>query len=351
MQIKVNASIPYDVIIQRGILEKAGEFARGKIKSLNALIITDDIVDKLYAQTLENSLKNEGFNTHKFVFKNGEASKSIDTFAEILNFMAELKMTRDDVIFALGGGVCGDLSGFAAASYLRGIRFIQIPTTLLAAVDSSVGGKTAVNLKSGKNLAGAFHQPSMVLCDPDTFKTLPQETFSDGVSEAIKTGIIKDASLFAKFSDGSYTEKIEDIIYSCIKIKGYIVENDEFEGGIRKLLNLGHTVGHAIEKCSKYEISHGHAVSIGMAIVAKAAEKSGLSEEGTSLKITETLKKCSLPVSCSFTTDELTAVMLSDKKRIGNSVTFILPESIGNCIMHDINIDNIKDFLSLGMGD
>jgi len=270
---------------------------------------------------------------------------------DIWNALAQTQFTRSDLIVALGGGVCGDISGFAAASYLRGIKFIQIPTTLLAAVDSSVGGKTGINLKSGKNLAGAFHQPSVVLCDPDTFGTLPFEVFSDGVSEAIKSGIIKDPSLFYKFKDGSYINELDSIVSSCVKIKGYIVENDEFEGGMRKLLNLGHTVGHAIEKCSKYKISHGHAVAIGIAIAAKAAEKSGLSKEGTADEIITTLKACSLPVSCDFTADELAEVILNDKKRIDNKVTFVLPNSIGNCIMHDVETNDIKDFISLGMGE
>jgi len=313
-------------------------------------LITDDIVDGYYGKTCEDSLKEAGFKVNKFVFKHGENSKTIDTFSDILNYMAELKMTRKDVIFALGGGITGDISGFAAASYLRGIKFIQIPTTFLAAVDSSVGGKTGINLKSGKNLAGAFHQPSAVLCDCDTFKTLPEDVFADGVAEAIKSGIIKDASLFEKFENGSYREEIDSVTESCVKIKGYVVENDEFEGGMRKLLNLGHTAGHAIEKCSDYNISHGHAVSIGMAIVSRAAEKSGLCDIGISDKIINTLKKCNLPVSCKYSAEELTAVMLNDKKRVKDTVTFVIPETIGNCKMHDVHVDDICKFISLGMG-
>lgn len=351
MKVRINVSRPYDVIIEQGVLKEAGKLLKETIPLCNALIITDDIVDKLYFKELENSLKEAGFTTYKFVFKNGEASKTIETYSDILNYMAELKMTRKDVVLALGGGVTGDLAGFAAATYLRGIKFIQIPTTFLAAVDSSVGGKTGINLKSGKNLAGAFHQPSLVLCDPDTFKTLPPSVLSDGVSEAVKSGIIKDSSLFNKFKDGSYLDDLASIVFSCVKIKGYVVENDEFEGGMRKLLNLGHTVGHAVEKCSNYKISHGHAVAIGMAIVATASEKSGLSEKGTKDEIISVLKECSLPISSEFSADELSSVILNDKKRIKNTVTFVIPEKIGSCVMHDVDIDNIKDFIALGLGE
>lgn len=349
MKIRINVGTPYDVVIKRGILKNIGSEALKYISPSNALIVTDDIVDSLYGKTCEESLKNAGFNVNKFVFKNGEKSKNIDTFSDILNCMAELKMTRKDVIFALGGGVVGDISGFCAASYLRGIKFIQIPTTLLAAVDSSVGGKTGINLKSGKNLAGAFHQPTAVFCDCDTFKTLPEEVFSDGVSEAIKSGIIANKELFDIFKEGEYIKNIDKVVESCVKIKGYVVENDEFESGMRKLLNLGHTVGHAVEKCSSYEISHGHAVSIGMAIVALAAEKNGIAPKGLSAEIVDTLKKCNLPVSCNFSAEELTDVMLNDKKRVKNHVTFVIPTEIGSCQMHDVEITYICKFISQGM--
>lgn len=349
MKVRINVSKPYDVLIERGLLKSSGKLSLDYLPPSAALIVTDDKVDALYGDILLNSLTDAGFKAYKFVFKNGEASKNIDTLSDILNYMAELKMTRKDVVFALGGGVCGDLAGFAAASYLRGIKFVQLPTTFLAAVDSSVGGKTGINLKSGKNLAGAFHQPSVVLCDPDVFKTLPAEVFSDGVAEAVKSGIIADSSLFEAFRDGSYTDKIDYVVESCVKIKGYVVENDEFEGGMRRLLNLGHTAGHAVEKCSDYKISHGHAVAIGMAIVARASEKSGLSESGTAEKIVSVLKSCSLPTSCRFSAEELSHVILNDKKRVKDSVTFVIPESIGVCRMHDVHVDDICKFISLGM--
>lgn len=349
MKIRINVSNPYDVLIERGLLKNIGKIASEYISPCNALIVTDDNVDKLYAKTCEDSLKDAGYKVHKFVFPHGEESKNIDTFSDILNYMAELKMTRKDVIFALGGGVTGDLSGFSAASYLRGIKFIQIPTTLLAAVDSSVGGKTGINLKSGKNLAGAFHQPAAVFCDCDVFKTLPEEVFSDGVAEAIKSGIIKDKNLFSMFENGTYKENIDDVVASCVKFKGYIVEKDEFEGGIRKLLNLGHTVGHAIEKCSQYKISHGHAVAIGMAIIAKAGCISGITEKSVADTIINTLKNCNLPISCFYSAEALTEVIKNDKKRIKDSVTFIIPKSLESCVMHEVCVSDICSFISLGM--
>lgn len=349
MNISIKASTPYEVIIERGILKKAGKISTQYVKPCNALIITDDKVGPLYLDTLKKTLEENGFSVNTYTFKNGEQSKNIDTFADILNYMAELKMTRGDVIFALGGGVTGDLSGFSAASYLRGIKFIGVPTTFLAAVDSSVGGKTGINLKSGKNLAGAFHQPSLVLCDPDTFNTLPENVFADGVAEALKSGIIADSELFNMFLNGSFLENIERVVSACIKIKGQIVESDEFESGARKLLNLGHTVGHAVEKCSDYSITHGHAVAIGMAIVARAAEKANLLEDGTCKKILNALKMCNLPTSCSFSEDELCEVILNDKKRKGDFVTFVIPERIGKCVLKDISVCDIKNFISLGM--
>ena len=227
-----------------------------------------------------------------------------------LFFLAE---DRDDVIIALGGGVVGDLAGFVSSTYLRGIKFVQIPTTLLAAVDSSVGGKTAIDLKAGKNLAGAFYQPQVVLCDYSTLDTLPEEVFNDGCAEVIKYGVIASEELFEKCFKG-IKENIEDIIYECVRIKRDIVAKDEFDIGMRQLLNYGHTIGHAIEACSNYEITHGSAVAIGMILITKAAVKLDICGENTLIRLEKLIKLCGLPYDTHYGVSELYEIMLSDKK-------------------------------------
>ena len=347
-KIKVKASTEYEVLIGSGLTDICGSLAAEVIKPCRAALITDDTVNGLYADKVIKSFEQSGYECIKFVFPHGESSKSLGNFEKILEFLAENKFTRSDIVIALGGGVTGDLAGFCAASYLRGIRFVQIPTTFLAAVDSSVGGKTAVNLNAGKNLAGAFHQPSLVVCDTDTFNTLPEEFFADGVAETVKYGVITDKILFEKMK-GDFRSDIEKIVARCVEIKAQIVENDEFDTGERMLLNLGHTIGHAIEKCSGFEITHGHAVAIGMAIAAFSAEKNGIAKPGTAAEIRDTLIKCRLPVMCGFTAQELAESALSDKKRKGSEITLVLPEKIGKCCLEKVNVSSLMKFISEGI--
>lgn len=217
--VKVRASTEYDVLIERGILKRAGELIKEYTGAGRALLITDRTVDGLYSKAALESLKSAGINCEKFVFEDGEEHKSLKTVGDILSFAAQLSLNRSDIFIALGGGIVGDVTGFAASAYLRGVRFVQIPTTLLAAVDSSVGGKTGVNLPEGKNLAGAFHQPSLVLCDPDCFDTLSDSLFADGAAESIKYGIISDESLFEIFESGDVKGNIESIVRRCVEIK------------------------------------------------------------------------------------------------------------------------------------
>ena len=346
-KIHIDASTGYDVIVSSGILESCGELIKEVIPECRVAIISDDIVFPLYGETVKTSLEKNGYRVVSYIFKNGENSKNIRTYTEILEFLAENHLTRTDLVVALGGGVCGDMAGFSAATYLRGIRFVQIPTTLLAAVDSSVGGKTGVNLDAGKNLVGAFYQPAMVICDTDTLKTLPEETFADGVSEAIKCGMIRDAKLFEKMR-GDFKEDIEEIIAACITIKSRVVVNDEFDRGERQLLNFGHTVGHAIEKCSNFSITHGHAVAMGMMIVTKASERLGLCEK-ISDSLEETLVKCGLPIKCDFSAEELYKVTLNDKKRAGDSVTLVVPEKIGSCVLHKVKTEELLEYIKKGL--
>ena len=250
---------------------------------------------------------------------------------------------------ALGGGVCGDLAGFAAGCYLRGIRYIQVPTTLLAAVDSSVGGKTAVDLNAGKNLAGLFFQPSAVLCDTDCLQTLSDRVFADGVAEAIKTGVIGDETLFSLFETGKVRESLPEIVARCVAIKSSIVELDEFEHGPRRLLNLGHTVGHAVEKCSAYQITHGHAVAIGMAVMARAGAKLGICTPKCATRIEHALVKNGLPISAPFPASMLAEAALADKKRTEHEIILVFPRRVGECILQKVPMRQLKDILNAGM--
>ena len=349
-KLTVNASLKYDIIIQSGILSRSGEYisaAMGKGAG-KACIVTDDTVNALYSAKLEKALADCGYRTVKFVFPHGEASKNIKTLSALLEFLAENTLTRSDFLIALGGGVAGDLCGFAAAVYLRGIRFVQIPTTLLAAVDSSVGGKTGVDLAAGKNLAGAFHQPSLVLCDPDTLSTLPTEIFADGCAEVIKYGMINDSPLFECLERG-ISGKLEEVIYSCVADKAKIVEEDEFDTGARQLLNFGHTAGHAIEHFSDFGISHGSAVAIGMAIVTRAAVNSGLCHASTLSRLLALLDKYRLPVSCPYPAKDIAAAALRDKKRAGGTITLVVPEKIGHCVLKKTVIEELENFFSKGI--
>lgn len=340
--IEVNASKSYNIKIGSGLLDCTGAEAKSVIGVCKALVITDTNVEKLYFERLKASLENTGFQVIKYVIKAGEASKNTDNFVNILNFAAENSLSRTDAIFALGGGVVGDLSGFCAAAFLRGIKFIQIPTTLLASVDSSVGGKTAVNLDAGKNLAGAFYQPDLVICDIDLQKTLPPEIFADGCAEVIKTAVLGSKKLFEQLKNKVIDE---DVIAQCVEIKSRVVNEDEFDRGTRQLLNLGHTAGHAIEKLSDFKISHGSAVAMGMALIASA----GLTDETCKNEIIDMLKLYSLPVKCPYNAEEIFKLTLSDKKIADSKISLVIPLEIGNCILKKCNKEELRNLIQKGV--
>lgn len=344
-RIRVNTGRKYDIFIERNILSSCGQIVKSVTKASTAAIVTDSNVAPLYLQNVKESLEKEGFKTVSFVFPAGETNKTIATITDILNFFAENSMTRSDIAVALGGGVTGDLTGFAAAIYMRGIEFVQIPTSLLAQIDSSVGGKTGADLPSGKNLCGAFHQPSAVIIDPEVLKTLPTKFFSDGMAEAIKYGCIGDAELFEKIAEGIDTENADSMIYRCVDIKREIVEHDEKEKGERMLLNFGHTLGHSAEKLSNFTLTHGEGVGIGMYIMAKAGEKQGVTEKGSSEKIAELLKKYSLPLSCDISLQDLCSGALTDKKRSGNSINIVLLNKIGSAFTKKLPVEELYDFV------
>ena len=292
---------------------------------------------------MEESLKSAGFSVVSYVFPAGEESKNGQVFLDLLNFLAENRLTRSDLIVALGGGVVGDLAGFAAASYLRGIRFLQVPTTLLAAVDSSVGGKTAIDLPAGKNLAGAFCQPSLVLCDTDTLNSLPTDIFRDGCAEVIKYGVLYDPKLFAHLEEKGLAFDREAVITRCVELKRDVVMEDEFDTGARMKLNLGHTVGHGVEAKSRFALSHGKAVAIGMAIVSRA------SNCGDTPRILALLEKFGLPTRTDYSADDLFTYTLSHKKRSGGTVNLIIPRAIGDCAIVPTKVESLKFFIQAGL--
>ncbi len=339
--VTVSASKEYDVVIGSGILDSLGEKCASLFGKSRAAIITDSNVAPLWLDKASEAIKAAGIDVVSYVFPAGEESKNIHTLTDILEFMAENRLTRTDFAVALGGGVTGDMTGLAASLYLRGIDFVQVPTTLLAAVDSSVGGKTAVNLTAGKNLMGAFAQPSLVLCDTDTLGTLSPEIFSDGMAEVIKYGVIFDRELFDTVKAGNVKSNIENIIARCVELKRDVVAKDEFDKGDRQLLNFGHTMAHSIEKCSNFETSHGSAVAIGMVIAAKASHKLGWSDADCTDEIIEANKNNNLPYECDFYPEFLADAALSDKKRAGDTITFVAPKKIGECYLKKIPVEDI----------
>ena len=348
-KVRVHAGGGYPVLIGDGLLKDCGGLLLDALGApCRIAVVADRNVAALYLDTVLASLERAGFSVFSYVFPAGESSKSMAMLAGLLEFLAERRLTRTDCVVALGGGVTGDLAGFAAGCYLRGVRFVQLPTTLLSAVDSSVGGKTGVNLAVGKNLAGLFHQPSAVLCDTDCIRSLPAEVFADGVAEAAKTGILKDESLFRLFETGGYQNCLPEVIARCVTIKGRIVDEDEFDNGGRRVLNLGHTIGHAIEKCSGYTMAHGHAVAVGMVMIARAAERMKFCEEPCSERIAAALLRCGLPVSTDYTAAELAEAAVTDKKRTGGDITLVLPRKIGDCRLKKIPVGDLRSVIEAG---
>lgn len=347
--VHVDASTEYDVLIGSGLLEMLPQSIRQFSSAEKIAIVSDTNVWPLYGSKVESSLLCAGFDTCAFVFAAGEDSKNGTTYLSLLDFLASNKLTRSDLLIALGGGVVGDMTGFAAATYLRGIDYIQIPTTLLAAVDSSVGGKTAIDLPSGKNLAGAFYQPKLVVCDLDTLNTLPGDVFRDGCAEVIKYGILYDGALFSHLKTSGLNFDREYVISRCVELKRDVVNQDEFDRGSRQKLNLGHTIGHGIEACSAYAISHGKAVAMGMAIIARSAEHHQMCDSALRREIETILKAFDLPIFTEYTADELTGVALSDKKRSGSVVNLIVPKRIGDCTVLKCPVDQLKCYIEAGL--
>ena len=335
--IHIPASHEYDVLIGEGLIDKSGELTAKVVKPCKCLIVTDDTVDELYGDRVQISFTYAGFETRRFAFPAGEASKNLDTLTDVLNALGDARFSRSDLVVALGGGVVGDLAGFAAAIYCRGMRFVQIPTTLLAAVDSSVGGKTAVDMPFGKNMVGAFHQPRLVITDTDVLRDLPPLQLSNGAAEAVKCGVLNDPELFALLESGDWLDRVDEVVARCVAYKRDVVAGDEFDTGNRALLNLGHTFGHAIEQLSGFTVLHGQAVGVGMVMAASAAG----CPEAMIRRLADCLRSNGLPVRCDYDAPALARAALSDKKRAGANITLVLPGRIGSCCLKKVPVTEL----------
>ncbi len=332
----------YPIHIGCGLIDRAGKWIRERLGACSVAIVTDDNVAPLYLARLEASLDAAGVCHASVVLPHGERTKCVDSLSQLYAFFSGNGITRRDAVIALGGGVIGDLTGLAAATWLRGVRFVQIPTTLLAQVDSSVGGKVAVDLPQGKNLVGAFWQPSLVLVDPDTLTTLTDEYWRDGLGEVVKYGCINDAELFmllekaaAGGRDGVMAE-IDEILLRCIGAKAAVVEQDEHDTGLRMTLNFGHTLAHAVETVQHYEgLRHGEAVAAGMAAITRLSESRGMTEPGTADRLIALEKALGLPAELpALPEDSLLSAMGMDKKTMGKQLTVVLLERVGKCFLH-----------------
>ncbi len=346
--VQVKTHVPYSVHIGHGILDTAGTLmGQAGISAHKIALISDSTVNALYGHRVAKALAGAGYQVARIQFPPGENHKTMDTLSGLLQEMAQAGLTRGDCVLALGGGVTGDIAGFAASVYMRGLPYVQMPTTFLAAVDSSVGGKTAVDLPMGKNLAGSFHQPSLVICDCETFATLPEQIFLDGVAEGMKAGILGDLELFEAFRNGSYRREITRTVARCVAIKARIVEADPLEKGERHLLNFGHTIAHAVERHTGYAVSHGHAVAIGMAGAARAAKQMGYCQADVRDNIVEAVRACGLPAQLPYLPKTLCEAALSDKKRDGDTIILILPRKIGHVELVRYPLSELPAFFRL----
>ncbi len=337
----------YDVLIEKGLLQKSGDLIRSITRSNKAFVISDSNVYNIYGEEIMTSLEKAGFKTGKFIFEAGEKSKNLHTIEKIYQELALFNMTRLDIIVDLGGGVCGDMAGFCASTFLRGVPCVHIPTSLIAQVDSSIGGKTGVNLENGKNLVGTFYQPSLVIVDPLLLDTLEDLYFEDGMAEVIKYAAIRDKSLFLRLLSNDPMKDIEEVIFTCLSIKKELVEEDEFDKSSRMLLNFGHTIGHAIESYYNYnKFSHGQAVALGMKYISMFGEKLGITSKGTSKQIEEILNRYGLPTEIEGSLSGVLRYISLDKKNILGKLNLILIKEIGESIVYPIDINEFRLNLS-----
>lgn len=344
--ITVHTREAYSIRIERGLLPRLEQALSEVFPSCRIALLTDDTTGALYGDPAAAALSESGYAVTRITVPHGEESKSWQTLGHVLEELAAAELTRADALLALGGGMIGDLGGLAAALYRRGIACVQVPTTLLAAVDASVGGKTAVDLAAGKNLAGIIRQPTAVLCDPDLLDALPAPLLRDGMAEIIKMGVLGAEGVW-----GELTEKSPDLAAltaACTAYKAALVEQDEGDCGIRRALNLGHTFGHAIERRSGYTLSHGQSVAIGLAMMTRAARERGWCDSITAERILTALRRHSLPVKSPYPPEELLPFALADKKRLGDSIVIVIPNQIGYCTLRSVSPRELEELLRLG---
>ena len=357
-RINIQASSDYDVLIGTGLIDTCGTHIREcLIRAQKALIVTDSNVAPLYLGRVRSSLEREGFSVSEYVFEAGEEKKNIDSIAGMWAVMAEEEFTRTDIVVSLGGGVATDMGGFAAATFLRGIKVVQIPTSLLAMADAALGGKTGIDLPQGKNLAGAFHQPSMVIEDTDCLSTLPSEVFTEGMAEVIKYAFIMDKDLYEVLSkissEGRAMSLQEDIdtltkiLISCVKDKAEVITEDEKDNGRRQTLNFGHTVGHVIERDSGFAKPHGICVAKGMGIVIDSCVRAGTLSEEDAKRMKDLLTLYKLPVTDDITPEAIVEGAMNDKKKRGDTLSVILVNKIGKAEIKKMNKEEFLKFLSV----
>lgn len=350
--INISTGKTYQVLIGKGLLPQTGDLIQAlpNKKYKRIAIVSDSNVAPFYANVVQVSLEQAGYEVYGYVVAAGEQSKSFEQVIALNQWLCEKEFTRSDLLVALGGGVVGDLTGFVASIFLRGIDFVQIPTTLLSDIDSSVGGKTGIDIPQGKNLVGSFWQPKLVICDANTLSSLRTSDFSDGVAEAVKYGCIWDANLFKKLSTRDWiADSLEKVISTCVTIKANVVKEDEFDTGLRQILNFGHTVGHAVEKLSNLSITHGQGVAIGMCVMARAGETAGITPAGTALKIKQALEQYQLPTQSPYSAKEVASACLGDKKRSGDTLTVITLTELGKYSLTPIPVNQMESFLKGGM--
>ena len=348
------ASRPYEVLVGTGLLERLGELVRAATGCTRCCVVTETNVGPLYADVAEASLAAEGIDVvPRLTFPAGEPSKTLATLGTLLEGLAERELTRDDVVIALGGGVTGDMGGLAAALYLRGIAVVQVPTSLLAMVDSSVGGKTAVDLAAGKNLVGAFWQPSLVVADVRTLSTVSPDLFRDSCGEVIKHAVLADPALLKgletqPLAPGDGDERLSKVVARNVAIKRDVVSADERERGLRQTLNLGHTIGHAIEAASDFSLGHGSCVAAGLCMMARAAATRGWCAAETAARIERCTAAHGLPTRTDLPTETLMRYAAHDKKRHGGDVNIVVPAEIGHCELRRVSLEDFRALIEAG---
>ena len=356
-KLTMHTSRSYDILMEDGLLASAADCicevlppaTCGGTAERKCCVVCDRTVYELYGKggkPLQDGLMNAGYEVGYYAFPDGEDSKTLGTVEDLCDFLAENRFTREDFLIALGGGVCGDVAGFAASVYMRGVPYVQIPTTLLAMADSSIGGKTGVNTAAGKNMIGTFWQSHLVLMDPKVLETLPEDELLNGLAEIIKAGFIGDGAIFDAIS-----EDLKDAVFRAIRVKQEIVEADERESGRRRLLNFGHTIGHALEKCSDYSIPHGRAVMNGMYLTALAAEDLGWHSEPVSGLIRNVMEAFAYPIYKDYSAAQLAEVAAGDKKRVSDNIVIVYPDRPGSCAMKELPVSELEDFIARGLAN